>query len=121
MRRISARLLPCTHMPGPGYEGLLARVDCESALTMSMAFSGASRAVLNSVSDTFIGQVVPIITRRLARVGAPAAASSAISEPMLWPTHAACATPAVSSSASAQPASASTLASGGPALRPWPG
>ena len=55
MRRISARLLPCSHMPGPGYEGLAAVVEIENALTMSMALSGLSRAVLSSASDTFIG------------------------------------------------------------------
>ena len=40
---------------------------------------------------------------------------------MLWPTSVACGTPAAVISASVQSASASTLASGAPALRPWPG
>jgi hypothetical protein len=34
---------------------LAASVLIENALTMSMAFSGASRAVVSRASDTFIG------------------------------------------------------------------
>ena len=121
MRCISALAPPCSQAPGPGYDGLLAMPECENALTIAMARAGSSRAVASKASLTFIGYAVPTITRPLARSGARDAASSAISEPMLWPTRCALATPAASSKASSQSADASMLASGGPAERPCPG
>jgi len=57
----------------------------------------------------------------MTSVLARSAACSAISEPMLWPTSTALATPAASSSLCSQAAMSSMLVSGTPPLRPWPG
>ena len=65
---------------------------------------------------------MPTITKRCTKSGARAAASSAISEPMLWPTSVAwLRTPAAANRASNQSADASTESGIGPGLRPWPG
>ena len=55
------------------------------------------KPVLTSGCGTGIGTQVPNITSAVARSGARAAASSATSEPRLWPASAACRTPAASS------------------------
>jgi hypothetical protein len=62
---------------------LAAKVACENALTLSIAAYGSSRAASSSAAETFIGYAVPTRTRWRARSGARAAASSAISDPML--------------------------------------
>ena len=55
MRCINALAPPCSHAPGPGYDGLPARPECENALTIAIARAGSSRAVASSASLTFIG------------------------------------------------------------------
>ena len=77
---------PCSQVPGPGYEGLPASVECENVLTLSIAAIGSVRAASSSAAETSSGTRSPTRTRCETRSGARAAASSAISEPMLWPT-----------------------------------
>jgi hypothetical protein len=55
MRCIKALPPPRSQAPGPGYDGLLARLECENALTIAMARDGSSRAVESRASLTFIG------------------------------------------------------------------
>jgi len=120
-RRPSAMPAPNTQVPGPSAEGGAASVLRENTLTMRSAFSGSSSEAWMSAGDTFIGYAVPTSTRWLMRSGNRAAASMAISEPQLWPTSAACCTPAASSSAPTKSAAASTEAGASPPLRQWPG
>ena len=56
-----------TQAPGPGNDGLLAKLECEKALTMAMARAGSSRAAPSRASLTFIGYAVPSITRPSTR------------------------------------------------------
>jgi hypothetical protein len=100
---------------------LAASVEKEKLTTRSMAASTSLRDRSSSACGTGMGTQVPSITSCVTRSGARAAASSAISEPMLWPASAARCTPAASISASTQSAMASTLFSAGPSLRMWPG
>ena len=112
---------PYTQVPGPSAEGTGASVLRENTFTMVSAFMGSLSDASISAGDTFMGKAVPTSTRWLTRGPSRAAASSAISEPQLWPTSAACATPSASSTAATVSAACSTLAGASPPLRPWPG
>ena len=120
-RRISALEPPYSQVPGPSAEGGGHSVLCENVLTMAMAFSGAWTEASSSAGETFMGYAVPTSARWLTCAGARAAASSAISEPKLCPTSAACSAPTAASSASTKSAASSTVSGGLPPLRPWPG
>ena len=114
-------LAPNTQVPGPSAEGGAHRVLRENTLTMVSAFIGSFSEASISAGDTRIGNAVPTSTRCVTRSFRRAAASSAISEPQLWPTSAAFCTPAASSSAPMKSAAASTDAGASPPLRQWPG
>ena len=68
-----------------------------------------------------MGKAVPTSAMARTAVGVAPAACSAISEPMLWPTSTARSAPARALARVTQSAIAAMLASGAPALRPWPG
>ncbi|MNL56989.1 hypothetical protein D3C87_1805180 [compost metagenome] len=54
-RSISRWLPPCIHAPGPGEDGLLARLECDQVLTMAMASPSRLSEASSSASETFIG------------------------------------------------------------------
>ena len=54
-RRISARRLPYSQVPGPSVDGGGASVECEKRFTMAIACSGAFSEASSSALDTFIG------------------------------------------------------------------
>ena len=87
-----------------------------------MASASRCSDASSRASDTFIGYAVASSAMARTACGWRAAHSSAISEPMLWPnTSTGARTPAAATSAMIQSAIASTVASGAPALRLWPG
>jgi hypothetical protein len=121
MRCIRRRATFSTEVPGPALDGPGSQAECDQLATISIAVGSSSRAVASRASATRIGYVVPTSPSPVTRAGARAAASSATSEPMLWPASTARATPAASSRASSQSAIASTEAKAAPVLRPCPG
>jgi hypothetical protein len=104
---------------------MLPRGECDQVLIMEIALGSFSFAAPSSASETGIGTAVPTSAMRAMRTGWRDAHSSAVSEPMLWPTSetlfAVSPAPTFSSSSSIQSASASIDGSGAPVLRPWPG
>ena len=112
---------PYTQVPGPSAEGGAASVLRENTFTSLSAFSGSLSELSISAGDTFMGEAVPTSTRCVTRSCKRAAASSAISEPQLWPTSAARCTPAASSRAAMKSAACSTVSGASPSLRQWPG
>ena len=85
------------------------------------AAAGSSRVAFSNAGLTGIDAAVPSNASFAQRSGSSAAAASAASDPMLWPTSAARRAPAASARAHTHSAIASTLASGGPSDAPWPG
>jgi hypothetical protein len=108
-------------VPGPSAEGGAARVERENTLIIVSAFIGSFSEASIKAGDTFIGKAMPTSTRWLMRSLSLDAASSAISEPQLWPISAAFCTPAASSSAPMKSAACSTVAGASPPLRQCPG
>ncbi len=76
--------------PGPGFDGLRSNpaIDglCDQTLIMSSASSGASRVAFSSGSATRIGNAVATSATPRTASGSRLASSSAIRDPMLWPT-----------------------------------
>ena len=64
---INRWLQPCIQKPGPGADGLLARLECDQAFTMSIASFVLLSAASRSASDTFIGQAVATSAMRRTR------------------------------------------------------
>ena len=52
---LSRWLPPCIHAPGPGDDGLLAKLDIDHWLTIAMASLSRLSAASSSASETFIG------------------------------------------------------------------
>jgi hypothetical protein len=94
-------------------------------LIIAMALCSSFFAASSSVLETGIGTAVPTRTIRAIRAGWRDAHSSAVSEPMLWPTNVtlfpAAPAPHRSSSSSIQSARSWIVGSGSPSLRPCPG
>ena len=86
-----------------------------------MASGLLASAALSRSGPTVIVAAVPIRLRPETLSGCRAEVSSAISEPIEWPTSLAFGAPAASSSAAVQSAMSAMVGSGVPDERPWPG
>ena len=88
---------------------------------MSSAVRSFAAEVASRASWTGIGTAVPTIANERTRAGCLAAVARATSEPMLWPTSPARATPATRNTSAIQSAIPSMEDRHGPADRPCPG
>jgi hypothetical protein len=86
-----------------------------------MASGSLASAALSRSGPTVIAAAVPIRLSAATLSGWRAAVSSAISEPMEWPTSFALGAPAASISAAVQSAISAIVGNGLPGERPWPG
>jgi hypothetical protein len=90
MRSINRRFCQTMLNPGPGWTAARQRARspalCDQTLIICIAAAGSSRVAASRASDTFIGTAAAQQGDAGHPLAQARATSSAISDPMLWPT-----------------------------------